>query len=147
MLQSGAGGIRPVPRTSLAFAAFIVYRRYTMNCPQPPDSAGCDEDRRLSAQMSAMSHPVRIAILRQLAATEGCCCKDVVCSIDLAQSTVSQHLKTLVDAGLVRFSVDRQRSRYMLDRDALRRFSDGFAGLVDACCPPDGTKRGDADRG
>ena len=48
-----------------------------------------------------------------------CCCKDVVDTVDLAQSTVSQHLKVLVEAGLVRYAPDRQRSRYEIDRAAV----------------------------
>ena len=43
--------------------------------------------------------------------------------LDLAQSTVSQHLKVLVEAGLVRFSPERQRSRYEIDREALAGIS------------------------
>jgi DNA-binding transcriptional ArsR family regulator len=54
--------------------------------------------------------------------------------LDLAQSTVSQHLKVLVDAGLVRFSPDRQRSRYELDGAALKHLASSLAALVDDCC-------------
>ena len=44
-------------------------------------------------------------------------------SVDLAQSTVSQHLKVLVEAGLVRYAPDRQRSRYEIDRAAVASLS------------------------
>ena len=54
----------------------------------------------MAAKLAALSHPVRIEILRHLSARSACCCRDVVERIDLAQSTVSQHLKVLVAAGL-----------------------------------------------
>ena len=61
-----------------------------------------------------------------------------VAQLDLAQSTVSQHLKVLVEAGLVRFSPERQRSRYAVDRDALRSLSQSVSGLLQSCCGPTG---------
>ncbi len=84
--------------------------------------------------MAALSHPARIEIVRHLARAESCCCRDVVQKFDLAQSTVSQHLKILVEAGLVTFTPDRQRSRYQIDREALAELSDSLAGLVNSCC-------------
>jgi ArsR family transcriptional regulator len=88
----------------------------------------------LAVKLAALSHPTRIEILQYLACSGHCCCKDVVRHLDLAQSTVSQHLKILVEAGLVRFSPERQRSRYELDSDALAGLSAAVAQLVDSCC-------------
>lgn len=88
----------------------------------------------LAAKLAALSHPARIQILKHLSGSSACCCKDVVQQLDLAQSTVSQHLKVLVDAGLVRFSAERQRSLYEIDREALAGVSASVAGLVDTCC-------------
>ena len=62
--------------------------------------------------MRRLSHPARIRILQHLAGRPSCCCREVVEEFELAQSTVSQHLKILVEAGLVKFAPDRQRSRY-----------------------------------
>ncbi|MGN6307413.1 MAG: ArsR/SmtB family transcription factor [Mesorhizobium sp.] len=95
----------------------------------------CTHDKhRLAAGLAALAHPARVEIVRQLAGARACCCRDVVEKLDLAQSTVSQHLKVLVDAGLVRFSPDRQRSRYELDHAALKELSSSVAALVDTCC-------------
>ncbi|MGL4490479.1 MAG: ArsR/SmtB family transcription factor [Rhizobiaceae bacterium] len=52
-------------------------------------------DEQLAAQLLALAHPVRLAIIRHLAASDACCNKDVVARVGLAQSTVSQHLKVL----------------------------------------------------
>jgi len=92
-----------------------------------------DEDRRLAALMGALSHPARIEIVRHLASAEFCCCRDVVQKLDLAQSTVSQHLKILVDAGLATYEPDRQRSRYQIDREALAALSQSLAILLRTC--------------
>jgi ArsR family transcriptional regulator len=88
----------------------------------------------LAPKLAAISHPARIEILRYLAGSGCCCCKDVVGHLDLAQSTVSQHLKILVEAGLVRFAPERQRSRYELDREALAGLSVSITALLDSCC-------------
>ena len=101
----------------------------------PPDPAPADtEPRELAARFAALSHPARIQILRHLALHECCCCGDVVQKLDLAQSTVSQHLKVLVEAGLVSFEPDRQRSRYRIDRTALAALSESVDTLVKSCC-------------
>lgn len=93
----------------------------------------------LAGRLAALAHPARLEILRHLAETE-CCCKDVVGRLDLAQSTVSQHLKVLVEAGLVTLTPDGQRSLYRIDREALAGLSDSFGQLLSTCCAP-GAKR------
>jgi DNA-binding transcriptional ArsR family regulator len=95
---------------------------------------GSASAKALAAKLAALSHPARIEILKHLSGNRACCCKDVVQQLDLAQSTVSQHLKVLVEAGLVRFSAERQRSLYEIDREALAGISASVAGLVDTCC-------------
>lgn len=105
----------------------------------------------LAAKFAALSHPARLEILRYLSVSRANCCGDVVQHIDLAQSTVSQHLKVLVDAGLVRFEPDRQRSRYEIEGAALAGLCDSLRLFVDACCPAQGAapalERGSMDRG
>ena len=104
-----------------------------MNCSGQTDRFALTEDA-LAAKLSALSHPARLAILRHLSMRGCSCCKDVVGTVDLAQSTVSQHLKVLVEAGLVRYAPDRQRSRYELDRAAVASLSKAVSGLLDSCC-------------
>lgn len=95
---------------------------------------GAPDSRAVAARLAALSHPARIEILKHLSASSSCCCREVVDHLDLAQSTVSQHLKVLVGAGLVRFAPDRQRSRYEVDRDALASVSASLNALVNSCC-------------
>ena len=97
----------------------------------------CDIDSsQVASVMAALGHPARIKILRQLAGCGECCCGDVVERLDLAQSTVSQHLKVLVAAGLVIYEPQGPRSRYVLNRPALQSVSSAFGKLMDVCCSP-----------
>lgn len=95
---------------------------------------GPREDAALARRLGALSHPARLEILKQLSGND-CCCKDVVGGLNLAQSTVSQHLKVLVEAGLVVLTPSRQRSMYRIDRDVMRETAQAMAGLVQSCCP------------
>ena len=72
----------------------------------------------VAERLKALGHPVRLAIVRALAEQSCCCCADVCSRLPLAQSTVSQHLKVLKEAGLIRFRRDGVRSSYVLNPDA-----------------------------
>ena len=75
-------------------------------------------DTRLAEMAKALGHPARIAILRTLA-QRPCVCGEVVEVLPLAQSTVSQHLKVLREAGWISGEIDGPRTCYSLDRDAI----------------------------
>lgn len=70
----------------------------------------------------ALGHSARMRIVRRLQEIDRCVCGEIVDMFPLAQSTVSQHLKTLKTAGLLRGEVDGPRTCYCLDKDALARF-------------------------
>jgi ArsR family transcriptional regulator, arsenate/arsenite/antimonite-responsive transcriptional repressor len=77
----------------------------------------------------ALGHPVRVQILRLLIQRTSCVCGDIVDELPLAQSTVSQHLKVLKDAGLIRGEVDGPRVCYCIEPRTLRRFRALVGGL------------------
>ncbi|WP_439500655.1 ArsR/SmtB family transcription factor [Aminobacter ciceronei] len=108
-----------------------------MNSFSSPPSC-CSSVTDVTQKLAALSHPARLEILKCLAGGRSCCCKEVVEHLDLAQSTVSQHLKILVEAGLVRYAPERQRSRYEIDQAALRAVSVSVTALVDTFCAADG---------
>lgn len=83
------------------------------------------EDDRLAACFKAFAHPARLSILRALADNDRRCCGDIVDMLPLAQSTVSQHLQILREAGLIRGENDGRRSCYCLDTEALGAFMAG----------------------
>lgn len=93
----------------------------------------------LARDLSALAHPVRLQIIRHLAERDACCNKDVVARVGLAQSTVSQHLKMLVDSGLVLYAQDAQRSRYRLNPERMQALSSAFHDFTNnaCCCGPE----------
>jgi ArsR family transcriptional regulator len=104
-------------------------------CPAPsaePDLRpveGTEADEELAALAKALGHPARVQILRLLVRKTACVCGDIVEELPLAQSTVSQHLKVLKEAGLVRGEVDGPRVCYCIEPRALRRLKVLVAGL------------------
>lgn len=101
-------------------------------CATPGRPADVEVDARVDEELAtlakALAHPVRVHIVRILAGTEGCV-SEIVEQLPLAQSTVSQHLKVLKDAGLVRGTVDGARMCYCIDPDGLRRLRVLIGGL------------------
>lgn len=87
------------------------------------------DDQKAAERLRALGHPVRLAIVRRLAEGDCCCCSDFCDCLPLAQSTISQHLKVLKDAGLLRFRRDGVRSSYVLDRAALAEMRADLEGL------------------
>ncbi len=77
----------------------------------------------------AMGHPARVQILRLLVRRTSCVCGDIVDELPLAQSTVSQHLKVLKGAGLVRGDIDGPRVCYCIEPRVLRRLKALVGGL------------------
>jgi DNA-binding transcriptional ArsR family regulator len=69
----------------------------------------------LSALAKALAHPARIAILQVLAQKKGCICSDIVEELPLSQSTVSQHLKELKNAGLIKGNIEGPSICYCID--------------------------------
>ena len=92
---------------------------------KPSDSA----DAALASLAWAVAHPVRVRLLRILMARESCVCGELVGEFDLAQSTISQHLKILREAGLVQGEIDGPKVCYCIDADGLARLKNLVAGL------------------
>lgn len=99
------------------------------------------EMARLAETARALAHPVRIRILRILAERNVCICGEIVRLLPLSQSTVSQHLKALKGAGLIKGEVEGPKTCYCLDRKALAKALRGFSGLFSSLCPCDNNKK------
>lgn len=82
---------------------------------------GDEADQELALLAKALGHPARVQIMRLLVRREACICGDIVDELPLAQSTVSQHLKVLKEAGLIRGDIDGPRVCYCVEPRALRR--------------------------
>ena len=85
------------------------------------------KDVKLAALFKALSHPGRIAILKVLAKKNTCICGELVEDLPLAQSTVSQHLKVLKEADLIKGEVDGPRSCYCLNDKTIKDLGELFA--------------------
>lgn len=92
-----------------------------------PDSAAADT--QLAALAWAVAHPARVRILRILLARTACVCGELVDQMPLAQSTVSQHLKILKEAGLVQGEIDGPKVCYCVNADGLARLKKLVGGL------------------
>ena len=86
---------------------------------RPVEGEAADDE--LATLAKAVGHPARVQILRLLVRRESCICGDIVDELPLAQSTVSQHLKVLKEAGLVRGDIDGPRVCYCVEPRAMRR--------------------------
>ena len=84
------------------------------------------KEQSLAVFAKAISHPARIAILNVLAKKNECICNEIVEVLPLAQSTVSQHLKELKDAGLITGEVDGPRSCYCINWKTFEKFEKTF---------------------
>jgi len=91
------------------------------NGPDLRPVEGAEADQELAELAKALGHPARVQILRILGRKNTCICGEIVDELPLAQSTVSQHLKILKDAGLIRGDVDGPRVCYCIEPQALRR--------------------------
>ena len=73
------------------------------------------KDNKIAKYAKALAHPARVAILQLLIKKQACICGDIVDELPLSQSTVSQHLKELKDAGLIKGDIDGAKMCYCID--------------------------------
>ena len=82
-----------------------------------------NKDEELARMAKALGHPVRVQILRTLSEKESCVCGEIVDIIkNLAQSTVSQHLKILKAANLITGDIEGTAVCYCINNNGLKRF-------------------------
>jgi len=87
------------------------------------------KEQGLATFAKAMAHPARIAILKVLAAQNQCICGKIVEVLPLAQSTVSQHLKELKEAGLIKGTIEGTGSCYCINWEVFEQFNAAFTTL------------------
>jgi len=94
---------------------------------------------QLAAISKALGHPARIAILEQILKANSCICGDLVEQLPLSQATVSQHLKALKEAGLIKGNIEGTSVCYCINpdtwengRDLLNQLFDSYTGAT--CC-------------
>ena len=88
-----------------------------------------DRQNAIATLAKALGHPARIAIMEYLMKVDTCICGDIVNELPLAQPTVSQHLKELKNAGLIKGSIEGTSICYCIDEKALAKLQTYFAGI------------------
>lgn len=88
-----------------------------------------DKQNDIAVMLKAFGHPARVAIIEYLMKVNTCICGDIVNELPLAQPTVSQHLKELKNAGLIKGSIEGASVCYCIDEKAIHKLQQYFAGI------------------
>ncbi len=88
-----------------------------------------DKQNSIALLAKALGHPARIAILEYLIKVDSCICGDIVNELPLAQATVSQHLKELKNAGLIKGEIEGNSICYCIEEKALTQIEEYFKKL------------------
>ncbi|MBX2962840.1 MAG: winged helix-turn-helix transcriptional regulator [Cyclobacteriaceae bacterium] len=97
-------------------------------------------DIELAELAKALAHPARIAILKHLIAAKSCICGDIVDELPLSQSTVSQHLKELKEAGIIKGNITGNSVCYCIDEKVWKKAGTVLSALFESydqsntCC-------------
>jgi len=81
-----------------------------------------DRHNEIANIAKALGHPARVAILDHLMKVDACICGDIVDELPLAQPTISQHLKELKNAGLIKGEVEGNSICYCIDEKNWNKF-------------------------
>jgi ArsR family transcriptional regulator len=99
-----------------------------------------DRQNSTATLFKALGHPARIAILEYLLKVDDCICGDIVNELPLSQPTISQHLKELKNAGLIKGNIDGNAICYCVDEKAVAKVNEYFSAVAvklekkKACC-------------
>ena len=91
---------------------------------------------RLAKMLKALGNPIRFQIMQTLADHQMCMTHEIVATTPLAQSTVSQHLKVLREAGLIEGEVEGPATCYCINAEGIQWLKEQIEGWLPNCCPP-----------
>lgn len=89
-----------------------------------------EEQNQLAIVAKALGHPARIAIIEYLLKVNACICNDIVDELPLAQSTVSQHLKELKNAGLIKGEIEGNSICYCINETTFNVLKEYFSRII-----------------
>jgi ArsR family transcriptional regulator len=92
-------------------------------------------ENRIARYAKALAHPARIAILNVLLKKQACICGDIVEILPLSQSTVSQHLKELKEAGLIQGDIEGVKVCYCINEAGWKEAKETFTALFEQLRP------------
>jgi DNA-binding transcriptional ArsR family regulator len=99
-----------------------IYRNIAIHMGLTKTEIFSERQNRLATMMKALGHPARIAIIQQLIKADACICGDLVDELGLAQATISQHLKELKNAGLIRGTIEGTSVCYCIDNKVWKQY-------------------------
>lgn len=89
-----------------------------------------EQQNQIATISKALGHPARIAIIEYLLKVDTCICNDIVEELPLAQSTVSQHLKELKNAGLIKGNIEGTSICYCIDESTFGYLKNYFGDIA-----------------
>src|SRR5690606_36569806 len=89
-----------------------------------------EKQNQIAVIAKALGHPARVAIIDHLLKVNACICNDIVDELPLAQSTVSQHLKELKNAGLIKGDIEGNAICYCINDEAFGVLQDYFSKII-----------------
>ncbi len=96
------------------------------------------EHNEMATLFKALSHPARIAIVAYLLSVDTCICGDIVNELPLAQPTISQHLKELKNANIIKGSIEGTAICYCLNPETIQKIEKYFGSIThelkNKCC-------------
>jgi len=88
------------------------------------------KQNNIATLAKALGHPARVAIVDYLLGVDACICGDIVNELPLAQPTISQHLKELKNAGLIKGNIAGNAICYCIDEKAVARLQAYFSDII-----------------
>ena len=88
-----------------------------------------ENQNEIATLAKAIAHPARVAIIEYLLAVDTCICGDIVNELPLAQPTVSQHLKELKNANIIKGTIEGTAICYCINTEKLQQFQDYFSAI------------------
>jgi len=89
-----------------------------------------EQQNKIASIAKALGHPARIAIIEYLMKVNECICGDIVNELPLAQPTVSQHLKELKNAGIIKGNIEGNSICYCIDEKAIEVINTYFSRII-----------------
>ena len=97
-----------------------------------------DDINQIAVIAKVFAHPARVAILQYISNQDSCICNDIVDEIGLSQPTISQHLKVINEAGLLKGNFEGKSICYCVDIDRFQEFQELFNSYLNKtksnCC-------------
>jgi DNA-binding transcriptional ArsR family regulator len=88
-----------------------------------------DNQNNIATLLKALGHPARVAIIEYLMKVDTCICGDIVNELPLAQPTISQHLKELKNAGLIKGTIEGNTICYCIDKKTIQKLQEYFMSI------------------